>query len=111
MSLASLCTETIDIERKSTAAASNTNLGGHVETWSVQYDDIASSRPQQPSGRTVQEAMRRNMQVNNTFFTPASLSVQTGDRVVWNGLKYLVAWASDEGGQDRVYAIHTILKS
>lgn len=111
MSLASLLTETIDIERGTTAAASSTNLGGHAVTWATAYDDIPSSRPQQPSGRTVTEAMRRNLTVNATFYTSTPVTAQTGDRVAWNSLKYLVQWVEDCGGQNRVYAIHTQLKS
>ncbi len=111
MSLASLLTETIDIERGTTAAASNTNLGGHVVTWATTYDDIPASRPQHPSGRTQVEALRRNLMVSATFYTSTPVTVQTGDRVAWNSLKYLVQWAEDMGGQNRVYAIHTVLKS
>lgn len=111
MSLASLLTETIDIERATTAAASPSNLGGHVKTWATAYDDLPSSRPQHPSGRTQTEMMRRNLMVNATFYTSTPVTVQTGDRVAWNGLKYLVQWAEDCGGQNRVYAIHTLLKS
>jgi hypothetical protein len=111
MSLASLLTETIDIERGSTAAASSGNLGGHVVTWATTYDDLPSSRPQHPSGRTIIDAQRRNLMVNATFYTSTPVTVATGDRVAWNGLKYLVQWAEDMGGQNRVYAIHTQLKS
>lgn len=111
MSLASLLTETIDIERQSIAAASSSNLGGHVATFSTHLDDIPASRPQHPSGRTATEAMRRNLMVNSTFYTTTAYTPQTGDRVAWNGLKYLVAWVEDMGGQNRVFAIHTLLKS
>lgn len=111
MSLASLLTETIDIERGTTAAASNTNLGGQVVTWANAYAAIPSSRPQQPGGRTAAEAMRRNLMVNATFYTSTPIVLATGDRVAWNGLKYLVQWGEDMGGQNRVFAIHTQLKS
>jgi hypothetical protein len=111
VSLASLLTETIDIVRKTNAAASSSNLGGHVQSDSTAYDDIPSSRPQHPGGKTQIEAARRNLMVNATFYTSTPVTVATGDIVSWNSLKYLVQWASDEGGQNRVFAIHTLLKS
>lgn len=111
MSLASLLTETADIERATYAAASSSNLGGHEPTWSEAYSDLPVSRPQTPSGRTVTEAMRRNLQVTSVFYTSTPVTVRTGDRLAWNGLKYLVQFATDEGGQGRVYSINCLLKS
>jgi hypothetical protein len=106
-----LLTETADIERGTSAAPSSSNLGGDVKTWAVVYDDIPVSRPQQPSGRTITEAMRRNLTVTDVFYTSTPITAATGDRLVWNSLKHLIQWVSDEGGQNRVYAIHTELKS
>ena len=111
MSLASLLTETADIERQTTAAASSSNLGGNVPTFAVAYDDIPVSRPQQPTGKTLIEANRRNLQVTEVFYTSTPITAQTGDRLVWNSLKHLIQWVSDEGGQGRVYAINCLLKS
>ncbi len=111
MSLASLLIETIDIERATTAAASSSNLGGQVKTWATTYTALPSSRPQHPSGRTQTEMVRRNLMVNATFYTSTPVTVATGDRVAWSGLKYLVQWAEDMGGQNRVFALHTLLKS
>lgn len=111
MSLASLLTETIDIERGETAAASATNLGGHAVSWTVQYNDIPSSRPQQPGGRIPILAMQRKMEVDNVFYLSTPVTVRTGDRISYGGLYYTVQFAVDEGGQGRVYSIATLLKS
>src|SRR4051812_18336676 len=108
VSLASLCPFTADVQRKSTAAASATNLGGQVLTWTTVYDDLSVSGPQQPSGSTRLEAMRRNMEVSHTFYTPTVVALQTGDRLSYGGAYYHVQWFADMGGQGRAYAIHTI---
>lgn len=108
MSLSSLCNETCDIERKTTAAASASNKGGHVVTYAVQYNDLAVSRPQQPSGGTRLEAMKRQLEVSDVFYTPTTVVAATGDRLVWSGSNYLVQWVSDEGGKNRVYGIHCL---
>ena len=80
--------------------------------WATAYDDIPSSRPQQPrGGRIATEAMRRDMQVSHVFYTSTPVTLQTGDRLSYGGLKYLVQFAVDEGGQGRVYSIATLLKS
>jgi hypothetical protein len=105
VSLASLCDETCDIKSKTTTASSK---GGHVVTYpTTVYDDLACSRPQHPSGATVLEAARRQLEVNATFYTPTPVTVASGYLLVWNGGNYLVQWAEDMGGQGRAYAIHT----
>ena len=108
MSLSSLCNESADVERKATAAASPTNLGGHANTFSVVYDGLKVSAPQQPSGGTRLEAMRRQVEVSHTFYTPSAVTILTGDRVVFNGGYYHVQWAADEGGKGRVFSIHCL---
>ncbi len=109
MSLGSLCTESVTIERRSTAAASSTNAGRQVDTYTPDASALAMSRPQQPSGGTITEAMRRNMVVSDTFYLTSDPAVLTGDRLAYGGLKYLVQWQADMGGQGRAYAIHTKL--
>jgi hypothetical protein len=108
MSLRSLCTETADIKSKATAAASATNKGGHVVTYTTVYDDHPVSRPQQPSGGIRLEAMKRSLEVSDTFYTPDPVTVLSGYLLVWNSGNYLVQWAEDMGGQNRGYAIHTL---
>jgi hypothetical protein len=108
VSLSSLCTESVTIERQSIAAASTTNAGMHSSTFTADASAVLMSRPQQPSGGTPMEAMRRNLVVTHTFYTTTNPALATGDRLSYGGLKYLVQWTSDEGGRGRVYAIHTI---
>jgi hypothetical protein len=108
VSLSDYCTETVDVERKQTAAASPANLGGHVVTYTLAYEDLKVSRPQQPSGATRAEAMRRQLEVSHTFYTATPVTVLTGDRVVYGTDEYLVQWSEDEGGQGRAYSFHTL---
>ncbi len=108
MSLRSLCSEVCDIRSKTTAAASASNKGGHSISYTTVYDDHPVSRPQQPSGSTRLEAMKRQLEVTHTFYSPDAVTVASGYLLVWSGGNYLVQWAEDMGGQARAYAIHTL---
>lgn len=108
MSLKSLCNQSCDIRRKTTAAASPTNLGGHVLTWDIAYTSLPVSGPQQPTGGTRMEAMKRQMEVTHTFYTYHRIELVTGDRILFNGAYYHCQWFEDMGGKGRAYAIHCL---
>ena len=79
-------------------------------TWSVVYDDIPVA-VQPMDGRTINEFQRRNLQVNYSIYTPTTVALQTGDRVVVGSTKYLVQAWGDMAGKGRVFVMHCLLKS
>ncbi len=106
MSLASLCNMTVDIERKTTTASES---GGHVEAFAVVYDDLAATI-QPASGRLMAEFERRSMQISHIMYTPTSISLLAGDRVVHGSSKYIVTWFADQAAKGRVFAAYLLKK-
>ena len=102
MSLASLATTTADIERKSTTASS---YGGHTDSWSVVYDDVAGTL-QPLSGHLRERFARMGIEVSHVFYTATALTTQAGDRLVISGVNYPIDHTEDMGGRGRAYAVY-----
>lgn len=106
MSLLSLCNSTADIERATTTV---TTIGGKSQSFSVQYNDIPVSI-QPANGRVVEDYAKRSMQITHTIYTPTTIALKQGDRVVSGGVYYIVQGWRDMAGRARAYAIHCLRK-
>jgi hypothetical protein len=102
MSLASLCTTTATIERKSTAAST---YGGHTNTYATAYSDVPGTL--QPIGGHLRERFARmGIEVSHVYYTPQAITTQAGDRLVISGVNYPIDHTEDMGGRGRAYAIY-----
>jgi hypothetical protein len=102
MSLASLATHTADIERKSTTASS---YGGHTDSFSAVYDDIAGSF-QPLRGELRERFARMGIDVSHVFYTATSVTTQAGDRLVISGVNYPIGHSENMAGRSRGWAVY-----
>lgn len=111
MSLTSLCNATATISNKSTAAASSSNLGGHVNTFTAVYTDIPV-RIQPRRGSTSVDNGARRMNVTHACYTPTDVSsITTGAKLVSGGVTYLIVSWGNMAGEGRGWRIDLERKS
>lgn len=109
MSLASLCTATATVKRKTTAAASSSNLGGQVVTLSTVYTAVpVSLQPRQ--GFTGPEAGKRQTDITHVIYSPQQLDLRTGDQFIIDSVTYLAQTWGDMAGRGVGMRIETIRK-
>jgi hypothetical protein len=110
MSLLSLCNKTATIYDKTTAAASSSNLGGHVVTRAAAYSNVPVTI-QPANSRTVAEFARRGIQTNYTAYTPTDVSgVSTGYTLACDGITYLIVGWGDMAGRGRGWFLNLLRK-
>lgn len=109
MSLASLCNQLATIKRKTSAAASASNVGGHVNTLVTVYEDVPVSL-QPKRGSTFIEAGKRQMDVSHIAYSPDAIELQAGDQLVVDSVTYLVQSWGDMAGRGSVFAIYLLRK-
>lgn len=104
MSLLTLCTKTVDIERKTTTY---TSAGGHDDTFAAAYEDLRCTI-QPASGQTMERFSRMSMRISHVLYTPTSIVLLAGDRVVDGINYYTVQWFADQGDRGRVFAAYLL---
>jgi plastocyanin len=102
LSLLSLCTTTVDVERPT---ITTTASGGETRVFAVVYDGIAATI-QPASGRIRDVAARQGIEITHTVYTPVEVACRPGDRVVHGSNYHIVVFCEDQAGRGEVYAIH-----
>ncbi len=102
MSLASLCNSTADVQRSTNSTDAS---GGITKSWAMAYSAILVS-VQPANGRIIKERSRPEMEIDTVIYTPTTVSLRFGDRVVSNSIKYLVQSFADQAGRGSVFAAY-----
>lgn len=102
MSLLSLCRKTMTIER---AAQSVGTVGGVLKSFAPVYSDIPCTI-QPKRGGLKGEFGKMSQNITHTIYTPTVIVLQTGDRAVIEGNKYVIHAWGDQADRGEVFAIY-----